>query len=159
VAEVKIEIDAMGMAVLNRRLNKLLQKTKNLEPVWEDAAEYMVRSTVNRILRTKTGPDGERWAALSDLTIQLKGHDRQLFESGDLYRSVHVEDVSKEGFAITADSDHASFMQDGVNTVRGKYRSKKPSPQVPARPFMGFSDQNVREISKMLREYLAEGGD
>ncbi|WP_315729806.1 phage virion morphogenesis protein [Bradyrhizobium sp. SZCCHNRI2010] len=153
-----IQFDAADIARLSDRYARLLHAVDDLEPVMEQAAEYMQRSTINRILRTKTAPDGERWAALSDVTAQLKGHDRQLFETGELSRNIEVSDVSKHGFELTADTEYAIWMQKGVDTVRGAFRSKRPRPQIPARPFMGFSEENVRRISKMIRDYLAHGG-
>jgi phage virion morphogenesis protein len=156
---LSVRLDADDLARLNRRLSKLLHDTLDLEPVWREAAEYMKQSTQNRILRTKTAPDGERWAALSDVTIELKGHDSQLFESGEMAGSVDVLDVSNDGFMITTDAPYASYMHKGVKRVKGAFRSKRPAPQIPARPFMGFSDENVRRISKMVRDYLANGDD
>jgi len=155
---LSVSIDSGDIAKLNRRISKLLHDTLNLEPVMAEAAEYMKRSTVNRILRTKTSPDGERWAALSDVTIALKGHDQPLFQSGELSKGIDVLDVSKDGFMISAEAPHASYMQKGVSKVKGAFKSKRPAPQVPARPFMGFSDENVRRISSMIRNYLANGG-
>jgi phage virion morphogenesis protein len=156
---LSVQLDAGDLARLNRRLSKLLHGSLNLEPVWQQAAEYMKQSTKNRILRTKTAPDGERWAALSDVTIEMKGHDAPLFQSGEMAGSVDILEVSNDGFMINTDAPYASYMHNGVQQVKGAFRSKRPAPQIPARPFMGFSDENVRRISKMVRDYLANGGD
>jgi phage virion morphogenesis protein len=155
MAGIQINIDKSDFSRLNKRLAELLHDVLHLEPVMEEAAEYMKRSTVNRILRSKTSPDGERWEALRDVTVSLKGHDRILFETGDLANSIQVSDVSNDGFMITADAEHASYMQEGVKRTRGMIKNKT----VPPRPFMGFSDENKRRISKMIRDYLAHGGD
>lgn len=154
---LSVAIDLSDIARLNKRLGKLLHDTLHLEPVMAKAAQYMKRSTANRILRTKTSPQGDRWEALSDVTIQLKGHSQPLFETGELSRSVNIRQVSNDGFMITADAPYASYMQKGVNKVRGSFKSNRPSPQVPARPFMGFSEENVSRISKMIRDHLANG--
>ena len=153
---VRLDTEALGR--LNRRLSQLLKDAVDLEPVMQQAAQYMKNSTVNRILRTKTAPDGERWEALSDVTAELKGHDQPLFHSGEMSRGIDIADVSDDGFMIVADAPYASYMQRGVNQVRGAFRSKRPSPQIPARPFMGYSDENVRRISKMIRDHIARGG-
>jgi phage gpG-like protein len=153
---IAVRLVADDLAKLNKRIKKLLHDALDLEPVMEEAAQYMKRSTVNRILRSKTSPEGERWEALSDATIALKGHDRPLFASGELAAGIYVEEITPDGFVIAADSDHASYMQNGVAVVKGAFKSKRPMPQIPARPFMGFSDENVRRISKMIRDHLAE---
>lgn len=156
---LSVRLDSVTLAKLNRRLGELLHQATNLEPVMAQAAEYMKRSTVHRIERSKTSPSGERWAALSELTIALKGHSNQLFHSGEMSRGIDIQDVSDDGFMITSSAPYSSFMQKGVKKVKGKYKSNKPSPQIPARPFMGYSEENVRRISKMLREHITKGGD
>jgi phage virion morphogenesis protein len=150
-----IRIDEHDLRRLDRRISELLHDVLHLEPVLSEAANYMVRSTQNRILRSKTSPDGARWEALRDVTVNLKGHDRILFQTGDLANSIKVEDVSNSGFVVTSDAEHASYMQDGVKRTRGMIKNKK----IPPRPFMGFSDENKRRIAKMIRDYLAHGGD
>ena len=150
-----LRIDEHDLRRLNKRISELLHGTLHLEPVYAEAAEYMKRSTVNRILRTKKSPDGERWAALSEVTQELKGDDRILFESGGLANSIQVQEVNHDGFAINSTADYASYMQDGIKRTKGMIKNKV----VPARPFMGFSDENVRRISTMIRDYLAHGGD
>jgi phage virion morphogenesis protein len=150
-----LRIDEHDLRRLNKRISELLHDVLHLEPVIEEAAEYMKRSTVNRILRTKTSPDGERWEALRDVTVNLKGHDRILFETGDLANSIQVEDVTHDGFVLTATADHASYMQEGIKRTRGMIKNKT----VPPRPFMGFSEENKRRIAIMIRDYLAHGSD
>ncbi|WP_396604892.1 phage virion morphogenesis protein [Bradyrhizobium sp. YCK136] len=155
---LSVRVDTATLARVHKRLATLLQQATNLEPVMREAAQYMLNSTVNRIKRTRTAPDGERWAALSDITAQLKGHDRPLFQSGGLLGGIRIADISSDGFMITSDAPHSSYMQRGVKKMRGAFKSKRPSPQVPARPFMGFSDENVRRIGKMLRDHIKKGG-
>ncbi|SDK40545.1 phage virion morphogenesis protein [Bradyrhizobium ottawaense] len=152
---IAIKIDHNDIGRLNKRITELLHDVLHMEPVMAEAAEYMKRSTVNRVLRSKTSPDGERWEALRDVTVNLKGHDRILFEHGDLANSIQVGDVSNDGFMVIANAKHASYMQEGIERTRGMIRNKK----VPPRPFMGFSDENKRRISQMIRDYLAHGGD
>jgi len=153
---LQLRIDISYFSRLTKRLERLLHKSEHTEPVMRDAAQYMVNSTRNRILRTKTGPDGEKWAAISALTAELKGSTTIMFETGELARSVQVGDVSKDGFMIFTDAEQASWLQDGVRQVMGKYRPKKARPQIPPRRFMGFSQSNLKRISKMIHDYLDE---
>lgn len=152
---LKIEVDGHDFKRLNKRISDLLGDVLELHSVYDEAAQYMKRSTENRILRSKTGPDGERWEALRDVTVNLKGHDTILFESGELSRSIQVSDVSNDGFELMAAAPHASYMQNGIESTRGFIKGKK----VPPRPFMGFSEENKSRIAKMIRDYLAHGGD
>jgi phage virion morphogenesis protein len=155
MAGLKLDVDDRDLRRLSKRIDTLLHDVLEMHTVYGEAAEYMKRSTENRILRSKTSPDGERWEALRDVTVNLKGNDTILVETGDLARSIKVSDVSNDGFELIADSAHASFMQEGIKRTRGLIKNKV----VPPRPFMGFSDENKRRISKMIRDYLAHGGD
>ncbi|MEY9138509.1 phage virion morphogenesis protein [Bradyrhizobium diazoefficiens] len=151
---LQLKIDLSHITKLSQRIQRLLHQSEDLTPVMRQAADYMVNSTRNRILRTKTGPDGERWKAISELTAQLKGSTSILFEHGDLARSIKIGDVSNDGFMIVTDAEQAQWLQEGVRRVKGKYRPKKPAPQIPPRPFMGFSAENNSRIARMIRDYL-----
>jgi len=152
---LKLNVDKDDLARLNKRLADLLHDALHLEPVFEEAAEYMKRSTVNRILRSKTSPDGERWEALRDVTVNLKGHDRILFQEGGLAAGIQVEDVSNDGFVLGSAAKYSSVHQEGFYPTIGMI----PGKRIPARPFMGFSEENKRRIAIMIRDYLAHGGD
>lgn len=156
-ADLQVNIDTGDLRKLNKRMSVLLQDALHLEEVYAQAAEYMKRATVNRIVRSKTGPDGERWEALREVTIKLReDHGSSiLFESGELSRSIQVDDVSHDGFVLGANAKYAATMQNGYGPTTGMIKGK----QIPPRPFMGFSDENKRRISKMIRDYLAHGGD
>jgi phage gpG-like protein len=78
-----------------------------------------------------------------------------MFETGDGPER-RVGDVSDHGFMIFTDAEQASWLQGGVRQVKGKYWPKTPRPQIPPRPFMGFSRSNINRISKMIRDYLAD---
>jgi phage virion morphogenesis protein len=135
------------------RLNHILEHSEHLQPAIQEAAEYMVRSTRNRITGKKSdrhAPDGEPWAPLSEMTIEKKGHNQILYQSGELLDSIHIENVTNDGFTVIADSPHASYMQSGVKRTNGWVKGKK----IPARPFIGFSEANIRRIAKILRDYI-----
>lgn len=136
---------------LNKRLEGLVKRATNLSPFFDDAAAYMVNVVQNRIYRTKKGPDGERWAPLAQSTIDIKGHSTILYQTGDLGRSIHVDSQDKSGFIIASDSPYGLFMNNGVKKTGGFIKNKT----VPARPFMGISDRNVKVISKMLKDHVA----
>ena len=139
MADLALRIDEHDLRRLNKRISDLLHDVLHLEPVIEEAAEYMKRSTVNRILRTKTSPDGERWEALRDVTVNLKGHDRILFQTGELANGIQIEDLSDHGFNLASTAlnsegeSYSSYLQEGVTRTRGMIRGKK----IPPRQFMG----------------------
>ena len=81
MANVAVRLDAADLAKLSKRISDLLHDTLNLGSVMDEAAEYMKRSTVNRVLRTKIAPNGDRWEALSEVTVELKGHEERRYDA------------------------------------------------------------------------------
>ncbi|WP_316207398.1 phage virion morphogenesis protein [Bradyrhizobium sp. SZCCHNR3118] len=160
MADFQIRMNTQSLGELNKRLAKLLQNAEHMEPVWRQAAEYMVRSTQNRINRIQTDPNGVPWERLAQLTVELKGNDWPLYATGKLVKGIQVADVNNNGFriestALNSDGEgYSTFLQHGVQNSRGKFK-KKSGPHSPARPFMGFSKENVARISKMVRDHIA----
>lgn len=139
-----------NFAAYAARLNQLVASAEDLEPAMMRASRYMVNSTRNRILRSKTAPDGERWQQLSDVTIFLKGHDRPLFQQGGLAAGIKAQRVSEKGFTIAATDEKSPYHQYGVRYVKGIFKGT----EIPARPFLGFSPENLRRISRILVDHM-----
>lgn len=157
---IGLKVNVKGLSALSKKLNALTGRLRNPEPILNDIAQYMVRVTQNRIIRTKTAPDGTKWAANSELTQYLKGRNSPLYASGNLAGSIKVTRKDRFGFTVGSSEESAAPNQFGVKVMSGRYRSKtKPKPQIPARPFLGFSDTNKVKIAKMMREYIASGAD
>jgi phage gpG-like protein len=151
VISIDITLTRSQLQSLSKRLDGLVRRTRNLGPFFDDASAYMVNVVQHRILRSKRSPSGERWPALSEATIDIKGHGTILFQTGALARSISVDATDTSGFVITADAEYAGYMQNGVSRTGGMI----PGKRIPPRPFMGISDTNVKVISKMLKDYVA----
>lgn len=139
---------------LSKRLDGYARRAQNLEPFFDDASSYMVNVVRNRILRSKRDPNGNRWAALSQATIDIKGHGRPLFHTGELARSIYIDMNDRSGFMIGSDTGiapYAAVQNYGFAPTSGFIKGKK----IPARPFMGVSPTNVKVMSSMLKEYVA----
>ena len=159
---LKVEFDLKGLQSMNRQLDKLIARATHLETFLDDASAYMVNVTRNRILRTKKDPDGRPWLPLAQLTIDIKGHGRQLFQTGKLAASITGERLGDE-VVIYADESiapYAPYMQLGVSRPRGSVKSPtsgrwvSPKRPIPPRPFIGLSATNIRTITEMLRKHL-----
>ena len=157
---IRIRVSAPAFRSLESKLAKMLERLRNPQPVLNDIANYMVRVTQNRIVTTKRGPDGSRWADNSELTQYLKGRNSPLYASGSLASSIQIIRTDRYGFSVGSRLDYAAPVQEGVSIMKGRYKSsKKPSPQIPARPFLGFSEQNKHKISQMIRNYIKTGAE
>lgn len=152
---VKVGINLNGLSSLQEKIAGLLNKLQNLEEPMRELAQYMVNATKNRILITKESPSGEPWKENTDLTRQLKGHASILRDTEDLYFSIKASKVDGGGFEVEAGAPYAGYMQYGTRKIRGKYRRDYG---VPKRPFMGFSEANLKAIATRLRKHISNEG-
>lgn len=157
---IRIRVSKKSLRELNDKIKKLYDRLNNPRPLLNDIAHYMVRVTQNRITTTKRGPDGTQWAENSELTQYLKGRNNPNYWTGSLASSIQVIRTDRYGFSVGSKLPYAPYVQNGVKVMKGRYQSKtKPQPQIPARPFLGFSDQNKHKIAQMMREYIRSGRD
>jgi phage gpG-like protein len=152
--KVDVTITPETLRALSKRLDGLVKRARDMGPYFQDAGQYLVNATQHRILRSKRGPNGEKWPALSQMTIDMKGHSTPLYHSGELARSIHVLAYDQSGVIISSTAPYAELMQKGFYPTSGLTKGKT----IPARPFMGISDQNVKVLSSMLKEYVAGRG-
>lgn len=162
---ITLKASRKGMEAASVRLTQLLAQLTDLKPFMQAAAEYMVRSTQYRIRQGKTSPDGSVPPALAALTVLLKGHNKPWYQTGKLRDGIAVDRVTAEGFVIRATAlnakgrDYAARVQFGNAKQRGAVTlpdGSKVHPRTPqpARPFLGFSDENLRHVSRMLQEHV-----
>jgi phage virion morphogenesis protein len=157
---ISIRISQKSLREIDNKIKKLVERIDNPRPILNDIANYMVRVTQNRLTTTKKGPDGSRWSDNSELTQYLKGRNNPNYASGALASSISVTRRDRWGFSIGSKLAYAGYVQHGVKVMKGRYQSKtKPQPQIPARPFLGFSEQNKHKIAQMMREYIRTGRD
>lgn len=159
---ISFEKTNVDLANLSPKLHTLLSQLDDFRPFMEEAGEYMVRSVKYRIRQGWTDPDGEPLEALAELTMLLKGgYTKPLYQSGHLHDSVHLEEVWDYGFTVDADADYAGYVQEGVKPDKQRGYVKTPDGRwvaprngIPPRPFMGFSEENIRRMAKMLKEHI-----
>jgi phage gpG-like protein len=98
--------------------------------------------------RGEHAPDGTPWAALADSTVRRKGHDTILRETGRLWGSVAadepphalrelIDEQLTKGFLFGTDHPAARLHDQGTK-------------HMPARPFLGFTEQRKDEITRMV---------
>lgn len=126
-------------------------------------AIWVADSTKDRF-RTKTAPDGSAWKTLSPLTQQLKGNDNILIGKNNLLDSITSYSTDSSAVVGTA-ADYAATHQFGA-TIRpknGQYLrfgnerggASLTSVTIPARPFIGLSDDDEREILDLAADFAA----
>ena len=128
-------------------------------------AEVVRDSTLERFRQGKD-PEGRRWK--TSIRAANEG-GRTLIKSAQLRNSIHARSDAS-GFAVGTNVKHAATHQFGEpgRTIRarrkkalrfrinGHWVSKKQVRiQIPARPFLGLSDEDMQEIKNTVEDFIA----
>lgn len=162
-----ITIDDAAVQAAFVRLQRIGQ---DASPMMAEIAEHLLESTQRRF-DTGIGPDGQPWAKLRDgsgrTPLRVSGTLRdQIFPS-------HGPDFAE----IAATTTYARWHQEGVDhpwvilprsgqalAFPGKdgkkiARRKVTHPGLPARPFIGLSDQDRADIGQIASAYLEDAAE
>lgn len=153
----------------------LVGRTRNWRPALNEAAFYMEGKTKERIGK-QVAPDGTPWAPLAKSTIaakKLRGSPLQaLIDRGILVAGIAAQPASDTQSSVraTAGAEYAGIMQYGSKPYKIRPK-KKPyltfltedgwrrvkeinHPGVPARPYLGFSDEDVAAIDRIFKRHV-----
>lgn len=165
---VSITINS-DLPMLQRPLRRLLKLGMNPQPLLEQIAWEGEAQTRERF-STEKGPDGEEWpeslrkTLFGGKTLTRDGHlgdsitstatDKQArWGSNKIYAAIHQ-------FGGVIRAKKATFL--AFTLANGK-RVVTRSVIMPARPYLGFSEENKQDIQATVRRYLrkamaAQGG-
>lgn len=132
-------------------LRELYQLTGNLRPALVELGEDMVESTKRRFV-TSTAPDGSDWALNSVLsTLLYKEGDKPLVNHGTLSDQIFYN-ASADELEVGSTMEYAAMMQFGGT------KSEFPHlwGDIPARPFLGLSDQDRSDILTVLARHISQ---
>lgn len=94
-------------------------------------------------------PSGRAWAPLAQSTIDRKGHDTILFETGRLRSSVvggadHIEDVGGDFLVFGSSVEYGVFHDTGTQ-------------RMPQRQFVGMDEQTLGVLLESIADATVEG--
>lgn len=172
-----IEVSVDDSEVLDA-LERLAQRAGDLSPALRQIGEDMVASTRQRFA-SSTAPDGTRWAPNSPVTLlrYLGGADRPkglfgkrdgkltskgvgvalgkkpLVDSGTLASTINYR-ITDGGRVLLVGSPqkYAAVQQFGAR--RGSLGKGAPWGDIPARPFLGISADDRRNILEVVAQFL-----
>lgn len=150
-------------------IRKLMEDVSHLENVDTAGAmaaigEGLRESTIRRF-DTSTGPDGKKWK--TSLRVREKG-GKTLVKTAKMKNSIHTE-YDKTGMAVGTNSIKATTHQFGDKgriikpkrkkalhfKFNGKWVTKKKVVvNIPARPFLGISEEDEEDIRKILDDMM-----
>lgn len=158
---IRIEGDTRAMLRKIRSFSEIDKKSINAA-----LAEGVRESTLERFKQSKD-PSGKKWKT----SIRASSENgKTLIQSSQLRNSINsVSDAT--GFAVGTNAKHAATHQFGEpgRTIRarkkkalrfmvdGKWVSKKQVRIcIPAHPFLGLSDEDMREIKATVEDFIAQ---
>jgi phage virion morphogenesis protein len=122
-----------------------LAAPKDYGLVLQDVSRQVREDTRDRFNR-EVDPDGASWAELAESTIEKKGHDVRLFETGALLLSLgNVEEITTDSLECGTDDEKAGWHQNGTKDGH-----------VPARPFVGFNERGMQSIEDQVADFVEE---
>lgn len=136
-------------------LARLARNAKNAADIYDQIGAANVLETQMRF-EAEEGPDGRRWVAHSDVTLDLKQtkgitEPRKLRESTDLYDSIAHRVLPSGGVQIGVTRTYGRIHQLGGQAGRGR------KVKIPARPYLGISEDGKREIEAIISDALGKG--
>lgn len=123
-------------------LSGLADRLSDLSPALSRAGELM-KVSVTENFAAQGRP--QRWEALKPETVERKGHDTVLSETGRLMDSISCR-ASVDRLSITAGVPYAQLLQYGTGSTG-----------LPARPFLIFQDADIQAIGSVVESYIAHG--
>ncbi|MFN3676168.1 MAG: phage virion morphogenesis protein [Sphingomonas pseudosanguinis] len=146
------------------RLGRVSQVLDDMTPVFQNIGEYVVEATKKRFT-ISTAPDGTKWQPKSAATIARyqarKDGNRPkplIGPSGRLGREINKL-ATRDQVEIGSALEYSGVMQDGAaKGAFGTAANGSPIPwgRIPARVWLGLSDDDNRNILDIADEYLAE---
>lgn len=150
-ALIKVQLDAV---LAQATLGRIEAGARNALPLFEEIGSALEASTRDRIGRTKTAPDGTPWLDLSPAWAARKKERGFaagiLTMRGDLLNSVAFEAAEDFVDIIAGPTEYAALHQYG-----GTSDMAAGAAAVPARPYLGISNDDADEIDEATRDWLA----
>lgn len=141
----------IDLGTAQRKLAELVRKTARLRPAFLEIRELLIESTQRRF-KEERGPDGQPWQPLSPRTLKSKKKAGSRFPNGILKQSGQMaENIFGEATdtSLTIGSPEVQSAIQQFGGVAGF------SSVIPARPFLGLSDDDIRGITGILEDHLS----
>lgn len=141
---IELRVDATELIRMIGHMSLLALTARNPRELVQTIGKGVETQTRHRIANEKTAPDGSSWSPWSPgYAATRTALDSLLVDSHDLLDSITGRAVSSHDALISSDKPYAGVHQFG----RGG---------IPARPYLGLSDQNASDIENWLGNAVAE---
>lgn len=137
--------DLRQLDALRDKLARAEKELADPQELADNLAALIETQTKRRIADEKTAPDGTPWEGWSTrYALTRKPNNRLLVDSQSLLDSIASED-----------STNSAAVRVGTNMVYGNvHQFGWDQRHIPARPYLGLSDDNTTEVIEALTAYL-----
>ncbi|MCH4295579.1 phage virion morphogenesis protein [Shewanella sp. 3B26] len=155
MAGARIEISTEGFEAAAAKLAAIAAKGEKLGPLMNDIGEMLLFSHQERNAQG-IAPDGTPWAPLSAATQALKPrHQTTPLRLNDILLNQLAYQADDQGLELGSNMVYAAMQQFGGTTSP---KSMIPGKEIPARPFLGLSDEDEASVLEMVAgHYQFEG--
>ena len=156
---MKIDIKIKDQKAL-QTLNLLARRSEDLSPAMQAIAGVLV-DDIEEAFQSEQSPNGEIWASLSDTTIKRREKSgywpgQKLQQTGRLASSL-TSSFGKDYAVAGTNVIYAATHQFGAKKGSfGSDRHGRPIPwgDIPARPFLGLSNDGRHEIEEIIARFI-----
>jgi len=144
---IQLDVKTRGLGPIQKELQRLADKTGDLTPALQEIGSSLETSTQQRFIDEVT-PEGEAWVDHSDATIEARGSGAEkLRKDGHLLDSLGSQ-VSGDKAEVGVNRVYGRIQQLGGMAGRGL------KVEIPARPYLGVSRDDEREIADIISDHL-----
>lgn len=143
---MQISVKVEGLDKVRKKLKVTTEKLKDMRQFWSSVGMYVQKQTIKERFDKEQTPDGQKWKPLAPATIKhrmkrhKKGNMKILQDTGELRRSVKYE-ADTHSVKVGSNLIYARTHQFGRD-------------KIPARPFLGVTDNEKQHITSMFTQYL-----
>jgi len=156
--QIRIEIDDEQAL---RALQRAAAAGRDLSPLMRDIAG-VIEDAIERAFQTQSDPEtGEPWAPLAESTKKQRSGSEPfaiLQDSSSLVQSIRSDFDASSAEAGVAEIYGVTHQFGAEKGEFGDTRHGVPIPwgDIPARPFLGLSDEDENEILDLVSAYLSD---
>ncbi|SFK92376.1 phage virion morphogenesis (putative tail completion) protein [Nitrosomonas aestuarii] len=145
---IHLEVDDRKVVQM---LQRLINAAENPRPALLEIGEDLTDSTKDRF-GSEAGPDGEPWVRNNPVTIVSKGRDQPLTGRGTLMDQIGYQLTGNDTLEVGSPTVYAAMQQFGGT------KSEFPHlwGDIPARPFIGISEEDGQKIIDTFNDYLKD---
>lgn len=153
---MEVHVRCVSMARLIEKLRDKEEDIADMRNFWRSVGLYLVKRSVNDSFGKEQAPDGTKWAHWSKKyrkrmeKLGKRGRHKILSDIGELRRSVKY-------VAFKARVIVGSILRYARRHQLGDKSWAAGGGGMPARPYLGVTEQDRMEILRMMREYFRRG--